>query len=179
MVDWPKIVERHGPMVWKTAMRLVGNEADAADCFQNVFVSALKVTRRENVTNWPGLLSRIAMTESIELLRRRYRHRRNRESEFDEHQLAGTDTTPELGAQARELVGDLRVALAKLDRRQAEIFCLACMEGFSYQQIADQMKIDRNYVGVLLNRARATLRIDLAAHVTTTPESVLLKEEKA
>ena len=178
MVDWPKIVERHGPMVWKTAMRLVGNEADAADCYQNVFMSALKVTHKEEVTNWAGLLSRIAMIESIGLLRRRYRSGRNRESVLDESQLVGTGSTPELGAQATELVDDLRVALTRLDRRQSEVFCLACMEGLSYQQIADQMKLDRNYVGVLLSRARATLRNELASHLSTTPKSVLSQEEQ-
>jgi len=33
MTDWSQIVERHGPAVWRMAVRLLSNEADAADCF--------------------------------------------------------------------------------------------------------------------------------------------------
>jgi len=32
----------HGPLVWQTAWRLLGHEADAADCFQETFVSAME-----------------------------------------------------------------------------------------------------------------------------------------
>jgi len=31
--DWQLIVNEQGPLVWQTAYRLLGNEADAADCF--------------------------------------------------------------------------------------------------------------------------------------------------
>ncbi len=39
MDDWSEIVRLHGPMVWATACRLVGDHADAADCFQEAFVA--------------------------------------------------------------------------------------------------------------------------------------------
>src|SRR5262249_50765402 len=31
MTDWSQVVQQHGPMVWRTAHRLLNNEADAAD----------------------------------------------------------------------------------------------------------------------------------------------------
>ena len=40
MTDWSQIVQEHGPLVWRTAYRLLNHEADAADCFQRTFVSA-------------------------------------------------------------------------------------------------------------------------------------------
>ncbi len=30
MTEWDRIVDEHGPLVWRTAVRLLGNEADAA-----------------------------------------------------------------------------------------------------------------------------------------------------
>lgn len=178
MVDWPQIVERHGPVVWQTAGRLVGNEADAADCFQNVFLAALEVARRGEVRNWTGLLKRLATVESIELLRKRYRHRRNRASLGRPDSLEAKSLSPVQGAQARELADDLREALARLDSRQAEVFCLACLEGFTYEQIADQLNLERNHVGVLLNRARAKLRSELTAHAPRQPERVIHHGER-
>jgi outer membrane lipoprotein-sorting protein len=53
MTDWSEVVRRHGPIVWKTAYRLLNHEADAADCFQNTFVSAWELSRAEAVRNEP------------------------------------------------------------------------------------------------------------------------------
>jgi DNA-directed RNA polymerase specialized sigma24 family protein len=52
----------------------------------------------------------------------------------------------------------LRAALAVLPPRQAEAFCLHCLEAFSYQEVAQQMTISVDAVGVLLHRARGRLR---------------------
>ena len=52
----------------------------------------------------------------------------------------------------------LRLALAQLDARQAEVFCLARIEGMSYGEIAERLTLSVSNVGVLLNRARTALR---------------------
>ena len=52
MTDWKRIVEEHGGLVWATAFRLVGNGEDAADCFQEAFLEAVKVSRKEPVGDW-------------------------------------------------------------------------------------------------------------------------------
>ncbi|MCK5172149.1 MAG: hypothetical protein KAR47_02090 [Planctomycetes bacterium] len=41
--DWQSIVEEYGSRVWRTAYRLLGNDADASDCFQETFLSAYTV----------------------------------------------------------------------------------------------------------------------------------------
>ena len=52
MTDWPAIVRRHGPTVWRTAYRLLNDHADAADCFQETFLSALEMSRRQKVPSF-------------------------------------------------------------------------------------------------------------------------------
>ena len=73
MPDWDAIVAEHGPLVWRTVYRLVGNHADASDCFQETFLSAISAARRERVENWGGFLQRIATARALDRLRRRVR----------------------------------------------------------------------------------------------------------
>src|SRR5438270_871168 len=75
MTDWSQIVQEHGPMVWRTARRLLDNDADAGDCFQRTFVSALEFARKEAVRNWAALLQRLVTARALECLRQRRRDR--------------------------------------------------------------------------------------------------------
>jgi len=163
MTDWSRIVEQHGPTVWKTVYRLLDHEADAADCFQNAFIEALRLSRREAVRNWPGLLKRLATASALERLRRRYRESRRVDSVVDGSAPDPKQLEPASAAEANELAEHLCRALAKLDARQAQVFCLACLEGLSYREIAAEMGVKLNHVGVLLNRARSGLRKQLRA----------------
>lgn len=164
MTDWSWIVQEYGTAVWRTVRRLVGNEADAADCFQNVFLSALEVARKERVDNWPALLQTLATARSLECMRRRYRKlgRMTGPLEADPTDLRGD--SPSDVAAGRELAEELRKALAEIDDRQADVFCLSCLEGRSYRDIAEQLGVTVNHVGVLLNRARSSLRERLKAY---------------
>ena len=69
-------------------------------------------------------------------------------------------------AEAAELALGLRQALARLSSQEAEVFCLRCLEECTYQEIADQLCIEPNAVGVILHRARSRLRELLAPYLT-------------
>jgi RNA polymerase sigma-70 factor (ECF subfamily) len=163
MTDWSQVVEEHGGVVWRTAYRLLGNEADAADCFQRTFVSALELSRKEAVRHWPALLRRLATARALEQLRRRHRVGR-RWTALPEGCADRRTPGPAQAAAARELAGDLRQALAELDPVQAEVFCLACLEDLPYREVAGHLGVTVNHVGVLLHRAKAFLRERLRAH---------------
>lgn len=160
MTDWPAIVAEHGPLVWNTAHRLLGNDADAADCFQRTFLDAVELSDRQGVRHWPAALSRLATARALDLLRSRYRHQRHT-ALTDEP--PGPPADPIEDAAVGELRERLRVALAGLDPRQAEAFCLVCLDGLTNQQAAEHMGITDSHAGVLLHRARAALREHLAA----------------
>jgi RNA polymerase sigma-70 factor (ECF subfamily) len=163
-MDWPQIVELHGPMVWRIARRLLNHESDAADCFQRTFVSAWELSRREPIGNWGPLLNRLAHVRALDRLRQRKRETQRETMIPDEGAADLKAADPLQAAGASELAEHLRQALAELDPRQGEVFCLACLEGLSYEEIAEQLRITVNHVGVLLNRARTFLRARLAAH---------------
>ena len=73
MYDWPDIEKRFGPVVWRTANRLLNDYADASDCYQEVFLAAVKEARRRDVNNWPSLLRHLATQRAIDRLRQRNR----------------------------------------------------------------------------------------------------------
>ncbi len=150
-------------MVWRTAHRLLSNEADASDCFQRAFVSALKVEQTKAVRNWPALLRRLVTARALERLRQRYREAA-RSEQLPEAAFDRKTIGPLHAAEASELGQRLREELAGLDSQQAQVFCLACLEGCSYQEIAEELGITVNHVGVLLHRARSSLQEKLGAY---------------
>ena len=73
VIDWQTITKKHGTRVWQVAYRLLGNHEDASDCFQETFISALEVSKKQHVRNFPALLTRLATARAIDQLRRRFR----------------------------------------------------------------------------------------------------------
>ena len=163
MADWSPIVQQYGRLVWKTVYRFVNNEADAEDCFQETFISALEFSRKETVHHWPGLLKRLAAARALDRLRSRGRKGVPVVQTADTSELADLRSEPTSVAQCNELAEQLRSALAGLPERQAEAFSLRCLEGYSYEQVAEELHVTVSHVGVLLSRAKATLRKRLSA----------------
>ena len=48
----------------------------------------------------------------------------------------------------------LRSALTHLPPKQADVFCLHCLEGFSYREVAEQLDESVENIGVLLHAWR-------------------------
>ena len=168
MPDWSAILSRDGPVVWQTAYRLLGNSADADECFQEACLAALTASARETVRDWRALFQRMATARAMDRLRQQYRRARH-EGPGDLTALPGTDPSPLQGAEAAELAGRLRAALATLPPQQAEAFCLHALDGWSYAEVADQLGLSVDHVGVLLHRARKQLRERLSAHLDPEP----------
>lgn len=171
MEQWDDILRTHGPLVWQTVWRLLRHEADAADAFQETFVSAVRVARRETVTNWPALLRHIATSRALDRLRSR-RRAVDRLDRAAHQNMIDSGGEPSLHAEASELSERLRIALTQLPPQQAEVFCLRCLEEMTYDQIAARLDLSINHVGVLLNRARQRLRLLLDETRTTPPNEV-------
>ena len=94
MTDWKTIVDQHGQLVWATAWRLLGNPADALDCFQETFLEAIKVARREPVGDWGALLRHLATARALDLLRVRCRQRSRTEALADPDAVVSREADP-------------------------------------------------------------------------------------
>ena len=156
VIDWQKIVKKHGQAVWQTAYRLLSNDADAADCFQETFICALEVSRRQHVRNFPSLLVQLATARAIDRLRQRYSD--PPQSAADLATLQGNNAGPVEQAETAELRERLQKALAQLPPQEAQAFCLRYLNDMSYRQIAKELGIKTNVAGVMLHRAKMKLR---------------------
>ena len=158
MMDWQRIVTEHGPAVWRTAYRLLRNNADADDCMQEAFLSAVEISRREPVRNWGALLTRITTARAVDRLRRRLREAARRDDPADVAAVPETGPSPDARAQDAELAARLLMGISRLPSRQAEAFFLRFLSDLAYDEIADELGIEANHVGVLLHRARSKLQ---------------------
>jgi RNA polymerase sigma-70 factor (ECF subfamily) len=158
MTDWESLVATHSAVVWRTVYRLLGNHQDAADCFQETFLSALDVARRQTVRSWPAMLTCLATSRALDRVRRRMR---SRVRSADVEELASAPSPepgPDRQAETAELLRMFRELVVQLPDRQAEVICLRYVSQMSYREIAREMGLKSSDVGVLLHRARGRLR---------------------
>jgi len=167
MEDWPDILETHGPAVWRTVYRLLGQQADAWDCYQETFLAAYQATAREPVNHWPSFLVSLATRRAIDHLRRRGRSRRRLASLDSVPEPVGRGGSPVEHAQGAERLDQVRTLLASLPEKQSTVFWLSSVEGMGHADISAQLGISPGEVRVLLHRAKARLRAVLG---TPLPE---------
>lgn len=152
--DWQQITEDHGPIAWAAIFRVLRSHAESLDCFQDVMLEAFQHSRHETISNWPGFLRWLAVRRALDRLRKR---RRKSELIDDDHDVRFVVCSPnDVGTslELEELKARLRSELGNLPERQAEAFWLRFIEQMTYSEIASQMNIETNAVGVLVHRAR-------------------------
>jgi RNA polymerase sigma-70 factor (ECF subfamily) len=157
MVDWERAVREDGPAVWRTACRLLGNRQDAQECVQDAFVEAIALSRRQPVKSARALLLHVVTARAMDRLRRKYR-RHSVDSPGDFEAVADEFPQPHQQAENAELLEKLRAALPTLPIQQSQAFVLHCVEGWSYQEIAERLGVSVGAVGMLILRARGKLK---------------------
>jgi RNA polymerase sigma-70 factor (ECF subfamily) len=147
-------------MVFGTAWRVLGHEADAEDVVQEVFLQAHQLLQTQPVRHWGGLLRRLAACRALDRLRQR-----RPTVALDNLALFASSDGPEETAIGHELAQRLREVVAQLPEREATVFCLRYFEDLSYRQIADTLQVGTGAVAVALHKARAKLETLLAGAV--------------
>ena len=146
------LYQRYSETVYRTALRVTGNTADAEDVLQTVFLRLMRGGAAINPDGSPEqYLRRSATNASIDLIRRR--------NWLAETELNETHPARETTALLKER---LRRALAKLPKDDAELFVLCYLEGYSYEELAAQFELERGTVASRLSRIRAVLRQSLS-----------------
>ncbi len=140
--------------VFRLAVRIVGLE-DASDVTQQVFLQAFRSLRQFNGrSRFETWLYRMAVNESLQHLRR------NRRWQYHVLDWEPMDEShPGEDAVKKEL---LEQALARIDPELRSIFLLREVEGLSYHDIAEVLRIPEGTVGSRLNRARRELKQHLS-----------------
>ena len=160
--SWEEIVRAHSARVYRLAYRLTGNQHDAEDLTQEVFVRVFRSLSSYTPGTFEGWLHRITTNLFLDGARRRQRIRFEGLGEDVAQRLPGTELTPAQAWDERHLDGDIQDALRALppDYRAAVVLC--DIEGFSYEEIAATMGVKLGTVRSRIHRGRAQLRAALA-----------------
>ena len=144
-----QLYDRFRRMVYRMALRMVG-KTDAADIAQEVFLRVFaKIGGFRAKAEFATWLYRVAVNECL-----RHQGRRSRQPQ----RLAEEPTCGAAGPDhLLEQADLLERALHQLNASLRAVFLLREVEGLSYQQIAEVLKVAPGTVASQLSRARAEL----------------------
>jgi RNA polymerase sigma-70 factor (ECF subfamily) len=152
LAGFAELYERHYETVFRAALRVTGNPADAEDVLQTVFVRVLaRGGDVEGVALPAAYFRRAAVNAAVDVLRRRELHA---ESAVDEQALHAVQPPLLLKEQ-------LRRAIAALDGDDASLFLLRHVEGLSIDELARMFELEKNNVTVRLHRIRQRLQAEM------------------
>ncbi len=160
-----ELVRRHQDLVYNLALRMLGNEDQAADVTQNAFLSAYQriADLRGAFRPW---LCRIAVNGCYNLLRRRGREVSLQALEESDPSASIDPPDPHAGPEELALQTELRQALetgvCALPPEQRAVLVLIDLEGFSYQEVSSALGVELGTVKSRLNRGRLRLRDEIS-----------------
>jgi len=159
--SFERLYRRHVGDVYRYALAVMRNEADAEDVTQTTFMNALRAFQRgdrpEKPQHWL-----IAIAHNVCRQRFRQSARRPTEVAFDDDigsQLVEPDDDTPSGE-------DIRRALGHLAFNQRAALVMRELEGRSYAEIGETLELSPSAVETLIFRARRALREQLETSLT-------------
>ena len=155
-----RLYRSHVHAVYRYALAVLHNEADAEDVTQTTFLNAYRAFQRGERPHTPhNWLIKIAHN----VCRQRFRDtsRRPREVEFDDSHAPATTENPDVPT-----ADEIRRALGFLAFNQRAALVMRELEGRSYAEIADVLDVSVAAVETLMFRARRALREQLEGGLT-------------
>ena len=162
-----RLYRNHSAELLRYALRVLGSRSDAEDATQAVFVRALRALERgERVRAPRNWLIKIAHNECRRALSSRRLHAELPEQLPSEPQEAGR-------------AAELQRALEALPESQRHALVLRELEGRTYAEIADSLKISHSAVETLIFRARRAVREQLEAAMSCEEFAAVLDDPAA
>lgn len=155
-------IEAYHPLVYRMAYRVLGNQADAEDATQEVFLRLFRQGSVERIRSLPGWLVRVTLNASRNMIRG-HSNRRAREARWaadsearqeEAHKMPHSESHPDeahdperLAAAIAALPDDLRLPLV-----------LHYEEGLKYREIATALELREGTVAKRIHTAKARLQ---------------------
>ena len=158
-----KLVNEYGRQVLNVALRILGDADLARDAHQEVFLAVWQRWHTYNGTiNWRAYLYRVAVRKAMEIARSRRAERTLADSVEPPSRTGG----PDMALRTVELHRKLAASLAKLSKRQAEVFVLSRIEGLDCATVAEILGCSQNTVRVHLHRATRELARQMRSYLS-------------
>jgi RNA polymerase sigma factor (sigma-70 family) len=159
--SWDDLVRQHSARVYRLAYRLTGNQHDAEDLTQEVFVRVFRSLASYTPGTFEGWLHRITTNLFLDMARRRQRIRFEGLGDQAVGLLRDDEPTPAQAFDARHLDTDVQQALEALAPEYRGAVVLCDIEGLSYEEIAATLGVKLGTVRSRIHRGRAQLRAAL------------------
>jgi len=163
-IDWPAVLAAHDRWLRTVVYARVGEAQAVDEVMQEVSLAAVRqqapINDVEKVAPW---LYRLAVTQSLLYRRKQGRRRKLLDRFVQRFQPTEYDreTDPLEWLLAKERREQIRKAMKRMPKRDAEILLLKYTEDWSYRQLAGRLGITESAIEARLHRARLRLRAEL------------------
>jgi RNA polymerase sigma-70 factor (ECF subfamily) len=180
------LVLAYQAMVYNTALRIMGDEDQAADASQEAFISAFHAINSFRGGSFRAWLLRTVTNACYDELRRNRRHPaiplepENEDGEEIESPswLTDPNAPPELQLDQAELEHAIQHCLENLPTDFRVVVVLADIQGLDYTEVATVVKTPLGTIKSRLARARLRLRECLQSFRELLPAAFRLEEER-
>jgi len=143
--------------LFRFALRMLGNDDDAKDVVQEVFIRVWNGREQmDQIQNMEAWCMRI--TKNLSLDRLRSIQRKGTDSLDKSFDIQQADGTPDIKTEMGESMQHVSQLIAALPEKQRQVIHLRDVEGYTYNEICDILELDMNQVKVNLFRARNAVR---------------------
>ncbi len=156
--SWEEIVSTHSARVYRLAYRLTGNQYDAEDLTQEVFVRVFRSLSTYTPGTFEGWLHRITTNLFLDMVRRRQRIRFDALGEDAAERLPSREPSPAQHFNDTHFDADVQQALDTLAPEFRAAVVLCDIEGLSYEEIAATLGVKLGTVRSRIHRGRSHLR---------------------
>ncbi|MBK9927532.1 MAG: sigma-70 family RNA polymerase sigma factor [Anaerolineales bacterium] len=170
--------------VFNTALRILGDEDQAADASQEAFISAFKSIKAFRGGSFKAWIMRTVTNACYDELRRKKRRPTTPlEPDTDDGEemdsprwLADPNMTPDQQAEADELEHAIQHCLNNLPLEFKTVVVMADIQGMDYTEVASAVRVPLGTVKSRLARARLRLQECLQGFAELLPASFRLEE---
>jgi RNA polymerase sigma-70 factor, ECF subfamily len=164
---WGDLYRNYAPAIFRFCRRVLPTREDSEDATTEVFMKVRqKLGTYDSSRPFTAWLYKVASNHCWDTLRRRRIRQDLETGDLDTLPLEHPDPGQLERLQAEHTSKEVRTGLAKLPDRARMALVLRYYADMSYEEIADTLGVRRQFVGVLLLRARHQLRDALSATQT-------------
>ncbi|NJD02230.1 MAG: RNA polymerase sigma factor [Ruminiclostridium sp.] len=168
-----QLVDRHKDKIYGMALSFTGNNSDAQDVSQEIFIKAYKnlfrFNRKSKFSTW---LYRVSYNVCIDWIRSNNKHGRDLDLTGFDNILTDSRAGPEESFLEKEKRFILKKAIYDLKEKYRNILILFYFQALSYEETAEVLEIPVKTVETQLYRARKQLKV-LLKHETGDEPYVL------
>ncbi len=156
---WGELYRRYAPAIFRFCRRLLPAREDAEDATTEIFMKVRqKLGTYDSSRPFTAWLYKVASNHCWDTLRRRHIRQDLETGDVDDLPLEHPDPNQLQRLEAEHSGKEVRDGLARLPDRARAALVLRYFADMSYEEIAETLGVRRQFVGVLLLRARHQLR---------------------